>query len=130
MRRGGVKAFLSNKNESVQSPQLTTNQCLTVALEGNGARPSHKGDGYCESDVSYTLNTTEVHGVAFSQDAYDKYTETDASATIKQSGGVYGGQRVISDTVNALCADDYKGINNQYINDKKVIINYGRNTDV
>ena len=128
---GGVKAFLSNKNESVQSQPLITSQCLTVALEGNDQRPSHKGDGYCESDVSYTLNTTEVHGVAFSQDAYDKYTEADASATIKQSGGVYGGgQRVISDTVNALCADDYKGINNQYINDKKVIINYGRNTDV
>lgn len=38
---------------------------VTVALEGNGSRPSHKGDGYAESDVSYTLNTIEVHGVAY-----------------------------------------------------------------
>jgi site-specific DNA-cytosine methylase len=39
--------------------------CYTVALEGNGQRPSHKGDGYSETDKMYTLNTTEVHGVAY-----------------------------------------------------------------
>ena len=38
----------------------------TIALEGNGQRPSHRGDGYIESDKSYTLNTTEVHGVVYS----------------------------------------------------------------
>jgi DNA (cytosine-5)-methyltransferase 1 len=37
----------------------------TIALEGNGQRPSHHGDGYVVSDKSYTLNTTEVHGVAY-----------------------------------------------------------------
>lgn len=37
----------------------------TVALEGNGQRPSHHGDGYVISDKSYTLNSTEVHGVAY-----------------------------------------------------------------
>lgn len=36
-----------------------------IALEGNGSRPSHKGEGYRESDTMYTLNTTEVHGVAY-----------------------------------------------------------------
>ena len=40
----------------------------TVALEGNGQRPSHRGDGYLVTDKSYTLNTTEVHGVAYSFD--------------------------------------------------------------
>ncbi len=34
-----------------------------VCLEGNGCRPSHKGDGYKESEISYTLNSTEQHGV-------------------------------------------------------------------
>lgn len=33
----------------------------------------------------------ENHAVCVSQDAYDKYTENDVSATIKQSGGIYGG---------------------------------------
>ena len=35
-------------------------------LEGNGQRESHRGDGWKESDVSYTLNATEQHGVAYS----------------------------------------------------------------
>lgn len=38
---------------------------VTYTLEGNGQRPSHHGDGWMESDVSYTLNTTEVHGIAY-----------------------------------------------------------------
>ena len=40
----------------------------TIALEGNGQRPSHHGDGYIVSDKSYTLNTTEVHGVVYALD--------------------------------------------------------------
>ena len=39
------------------------NQGGMIVLEGNGSRPSHKGDGYSESDVSYTLNATEHHAV-------------------------------------------------------------------
>jgi DNA (cytosine-5)-methyltransferase 1 len=39
-----------------------------VALEGNGARPSHKGSGYSEDNVSFTLNATEQHGVAYGID--------------------------------------------------------------
>lgn len=37
----------------------------TIAIEGNGARDSHKGDGYSESDVMYTLNTVEQHAVCY-----------------------------------------------------------------
>lgn len=37
-------------------------------IEGNGSRPSHKGDGYKESEVMYTLNATEQHGVAYGID--------------------------------------------------------------
>ena len=68
------------------------NQGGMVVLEGNGARESHKGDGYKESDTMYTLNTIEHHAVCVSQDAYDKYSESEKAATIKQSGGIYGGQ--------------------------------------
>lgn len=35
---------------------------------GNGSRPSHHGDGYKESDVMYTLNTTEQHAVVYAID--------------------------------------------------------------
>ena len=65
--------------------------CSTVAIEGNGQRNSHNGDGYAETDKMYTLNTVERHSVAYSQDTYDKYTETDQAASLRQSGGNYGG---------------------------------------
>ncbi len=41
------------------------NQGGIAIVEGNGSRPSHHGDGYSESDVMYTLNTIERHGVAY-----------------------------------------------------------------
>lgn len=36
-----------------------------AVIEGNGSRQSHKGDGYKETDIMYTLNATEQHGVAY-----------------------------------------------------------------
>lgn len=41
---------------------------VAIPIEGNGQRPSHKGDGWSESDKSYTLNATEQHGVAYGID--------------------------------------------------------------
>lgn len=35
-------------------------------FEGNGSRPSHKGDGISADDISYTLNSTEQHGIIYS----------------------------------------------------------------
>ena len=48
---------------SDQSP--CKNQGGMVVVEGNGTRPSHKGDGYAESEKMYTLNTVEVPAVAY-----------------------------------------------------------------
>lgn len=38
-----------------------------IHIEGNGCRESHKGDGLCTEQVSYTLNTVERHGVAYGE---------------------------------------------------------------
>ena len=38
---------------------------VVVALEGNGARPSHMGKGFSEDGTMYTLNTIEQHSVCF-----------------------------------------------------------------
>ncbi len=59
-------------------------------LEGNGQRPSHFGDGWNESDVMYTLNATEKHGVA--------YTMSKTDFMIRASEDVAG----------SLVASDYK----------------------
>jgi DNA (cytosine-5)-methyltransferase 1 len=41
---------------------------VCYAIEGNGSRESQHGCGYTEGDKSYTLNTTEVHGVCYAVD--------------------------------------------------------------
>lgn len=41
---------------------------VVIALEGNGARPSHMGNGYSESGTMYTLNTIEQHSVCYDSD--------------------------------------------------------------
>ena len=38
---------------------------VVFAFEGNGARPSHHGDGWSASGKSFTLNTVEQHAVAY-----------------------------------------------------------------
>lgn len=50
------------------NPSCNQGGMAVVALEGNGARPSHKGCGYSEDEVSFTLNATEQHGVAYGID--------------------------------------------------------------
>lgn len=49
-------------------PSCNQGGIAVVAIEGNGTRPSHKGNGYSEENVSYTLNATEQHGVAYGID--------------------------------------------------------------
>lgn len=50
------------------NPSCNQGGMAVVALEGNGARPSHKGSGYSEDNISFTLNATEQHGVAYGID--------------------------------------------------------------
>ena len=69
-KEGGGKGALIQEDRSAAlrtfNSQYLFQPVETVAIEGNGQRPSHKGDGYSVSDKSYTLNTTEVHGVVYS----------------------------------------------------------------
>jgi len=57
-----VQTERSGNSAAAQDQTLFT---PAVSLEGNGSRPSHHGDGYSESDTSYTLNSVEQHGVAY-----------------------------------------------------------------
>lgn len=50
------------------NPACNQGGVAVVAIEGNGARPSHLGCGFSEEDVSFTLNATEQHGVAYGID--------------------------------------------------------------
>jgi len=67
-----------------------------ICLEGNGTRPSHKGNGYSEEGVSYTLNSVEQHGVAYGIDRaafnqgenaqYKPQIDVEKSATVVARG--------------------------------------------
>ncbi len=75
------------------NPSCNQGGMAVVALEGNGARPSHHGPGYSEEDVSFTLNATEQHAVA-----HPIYSTSKASY---HTG-------VEENLVNTLVATDYK----------------------
>lgn len=72
------------------------NQGGIIVLEGNGSRPSHKGDGFSEADVSYTLNAVEQHAVCVGVDAYNQTTTGDKSKTLNSV-------RTDSDHVPCVC---------------------------
>ena len=48
------------------NPACNQGGIAVVAIEGNGSRPSHHGDGFKEGDTMYTLNSVEQHAVAYS----------------------------------------------------------------
>ena len=61
---GGKRAGKGALIQTELSGTLGVSQGQTLfTIEGNGARPSHKGDGYKESQISYTPNGTEQHAV-------------------------------------------------------------------
>lgn len=69
-----------------------------ICLEGNGYRPSHKGDGWSVGDAMYTLNGTEVHAVCYvicsdasnamrSSNPHSGIYIANAARTIDENGG-------------------------------------------
>ena len=78
------------------NPSCNQGGIAVIAIEGNGCRPSHNGDGFKESDVMYTLNTIEHHAVA---QPSNPYHGNKASYFMNFSD---------DDAVGALVATDYK----------------------
>ena len=123
--------------EDGKAPTLRANpgdNATTIyALEGNGTRPSHKGAGFAETDKMYTLNTTEVHGVAvgFRASGFQDYEEDKVAGTLRAQGGTLGGGSetfIAQKTVGCLNAADYKGINNQYVSQGKLVVDNAKNS--
>ena len=62
-----------------------------VSIEGNGNRPSHRGDGVSEEGCSYTLNAIEQHKVCYENHAQDsRVREITVAPTIPQKAGTGG----------------------------------------
>ena len=67
--QGGI--YEADKSRTLDTNGMNPNcnqggNVVVYALEGNGARESHRGPGYSDSGKMYTLNTVEQHGVAYS----------------------------------------------------------------
>ena len=92
------------------------------SMIGRADKNGPQGSGINE-DVSFTLNTTDRHAVAFSQETYDKYAQNDKCGALRACGGMYGGgsEALVYSTsknsyhteaeenlANTLVATDYK----------------------
>lgn len=60
-------------------------------LERAGCEGGVKESSYSEKEQALCQPSTINPSICVSQDAYDKYTENDKSASLKASGGIYGG---------------------------------------
>ena len=71
---------------------------MVICLEGNGARPSHKGSGISEDGRMFTLNTIERHAVCYgicsldsnamkSSNPHSGFYEAKTSRTLDLNGG-------------------------------------------
>lgn len=96
----------NNKSNKHTPIAIDTSHADIVCLEGNGSRPSHRGNGWKVDDQMYTLNTIDRHAVC-----YDVSSEKNNTASL-DSSTVYAmqeyGDYKESDTVSGLKARDYK----------------------
>lgn len=57
---------VSDKPSTLRAQMKHHEPIVCYALEGNGARPSHRGAGYSDEGKMFTLNTIEKHSVCYS----------------------------------------------------------------
>ncbi|MBR4946314.1 MAG: DNA (cytosine-5-)-methyltransferase, partial [Kiritimatiellae bacterium] len=82
----------------------------TIALEGNGQRPSHRGSGINEDGAQFTLNCIEQHGVAYKTNPKGE----DVSGTLSaddcmQSGQDWTNNSVVERTIPFVRATHARG---------------------
>lgn len=113
---GTADALYSGERRYGGGEAYVLDQPETICLEGNGSRASHFGNGYSESDVMYTLNTIEQHGVLpVAVDVYNQTIDGDVAATVTAEVGVpnHSGPKVMAAGVVA------KGNGDAFLMDEK-----------
>jgi DNA (cytosine-5)-methyltransferase 1 len=95
-RRHNYEPF-ENVSETVQAAYGTGGGNIPIVLEGNGSRESHKGDGYKQSDIMYTLNTIEQHAVCCLNDQGVSVMSTSENITSTLRAQEHGHQPIVYD---------------------------------
>ena len=87
------------------------------SMIGRADKNGPQGSGINE-DISFTLNATDRHAVAFSQETYDKYAQNDKCGALRACGGMYGGGSealVYSTSKNSYHTDAEENIANTLV---------------
>lgn len=87
------------------------------SMIGRADKNGPQGSGFNE-DISFTLNATDRHAVAFSQETYDKYAENEKCGALRACGGMYGGGSetlVYSTSKNSYHTDAEENIANTLV---------------
>jgi site-specific DNA-cytosine methylase len=120
------------KAESM-TPMVEKSPCLV-----NGTNPGWQNGVYCVgngqadqtklSDKVGALNCMHDQQcvAVFREGSYADYKQDNACGTLKAKGGALSGgseSLLYQKNVGALCMDDYKGANNQYVDQDKCIVN-------
>lgn len=86
------------------SPTIKASRCgepaVCIALEGNGARPSHLGKGFSDDGTMYTLNTIEQHSVCYGI----------SRSALKGGEGANGGMPIEENLMPGIVAQGTGGI--------------------
>lgn len=106
---------------------LIAQESESFCIAGNiiDRQPENGGNGFgYQTDLAYTLTGMDRHAV-FSRQRSDAFSENDVTAT--QSARQYKDatdliSQPYQEAVGALCRDDGKGINNQYVGQDKCIV--------
>jgi len=87
-----TKQLSQNVGDNVAMPICANDykEPQVVCLEGNGSRPSHRGDGYVESETMYTLNSTEHHAVAVENHPADSRVKISEDGMVQTLSGRMG----------------------------------------
>ena len=90
---------------SVPDPNKNAGGMAVVALEGNGSRPSHRGNGY-GGEISYTLNAVEIHGICCPENIGNPSETADGNETYSMTCGSFA--QVCKEKAPTLMSRDYK----------------------
>lgn len=71
----------------------------------------------------------QMQPITLTEKRFFEWHEDDKSVTIRNCGGSYGGERSVrhllyQDTIGALCATDYKWVQQEQVVQGKLIIEY------
>ncbi len=125
---GKVMSVSKNKTATLRAenhghPPIVHSYALQGSMIGRKLENGPQGDGINE-EVSFTLNTIDRHAVAYCMGHDERSATFVPNKTDPLTASDYKQPPVVSyqKTVGALCFDDYKGINNQYVGQDKCVI--------